>query len=242
MKKIIISNLKMNKNFNEFDSYLQTLKSEVKNFQNEIVLCPSSIYLDKLFSEKLKFSIGIQDIDHRNQGAATGSISATQVKNICEYAIVGHSERREVFKEHNEMIKEKISRCWENEITPILCIGESLKIREKGIEEIKKHLFSQLEETLNFNDNFQDIIIAYEPIWAIGTGLSATNNQILEVLEIISEKLSLISNSKNIPVLYGGSVNLDNFKDLQKISNLSGFLIGSASLDPNSLSKIINDF
>ena len=242
MKKIIISNLKMNKNFKEFDSYLQTLKSEVKNFQNEIVLCPSSIYLDKLFSEKLKFSIGIQDIDHRNQGAATGSISATQVKNICEYAIVGHSERREVFKEHNEMIKEKISRCWENEITPILCIGESLKIREKGIEEIKKHLFSQLEETLTTDSNWGEIIIAYEPIWAIGTGLSASKDETEEIVDILNEKLLYLSGKKPIPILYGGSVNFDNFKDFQSIANLSGFLIGSASLNSDTLSQIINEF
>ena len=140
------------------------------------------------------------------------------------------------------MIKEKISRCWENEITPILCIGESLKIREKGIEEIKKHLFSQLEETLNFNDNFQDIIIAYEPIWAIGTGNTATINDIIEMCDCIFSALnSLIPNKNNIPrCLYGGSVNNSNAKDILSISNIGGVLVGGASLDSTQFSKIIN--
>tara|TARA_B100000902_G_C27290615_1_gene906922 strand:+ start:1442 stop:2170 length:729 start_codon:yes stop_codon:yes gene_type:complete len=242
MKKYIVSNLKMNKNLNEFDNYLEELRSKITNFNNEIIICPSSIYLEKMFMKNYNFSIGIQDIDHRNEGAATGSIAATQIKEFCKYAIVGHSERRDVFKEDNAMIKEKLNRCWENEIIPILCIGESLNIRKKGIEEIKKHLLSQLEESLTYASNWEKILIAYEPIWAIGTGLSASKDETVEVMDILSEKLLKISDSKPIPILYGGSVNEDNFKDFQSIANLSGFLIGSASLNSDSLSKIINEF
>ena len=242
MKKYIVSNLKMNKNFKDFEKYLIELNSKITNFNNEIIICPSSIFIEKMSKTKINVSIGIQDIDHRNEGAATGSISATQIKNICKYAIVGHSERRDVFKEDNFMIKEKLSRCWENDITPILCIGESLKIRENGIKEIKEHLFYQLDNTLSPDSNWENIIVAYEPIWAIGTGLSATKNEIHEVTDLLNNKLSVLSNSYDIPVLYGGSVNDDNFKDFQNINSLSGFLIGSASLDPTILSKIINDF
>ena len=242
MKKYIVSNLKMNKNFKDFEKYLIELNSKITNFNNEIIICPSSIFIEKMSKTKINVSIGIQDIDHRDEGAATGSISATQIKNICKYAIVGHSERRDVFKEDNFMIKEKLSRCWENDITPILCIGESLKIRENGIKEIKEHLFFQLDNSLSPDSNWENIIVAYEPIWAIGTGLSATKNEILEITDLLNDKLSVLSNSYDIPVLYGGSVNDDNFKDFQNINSLSGFLIGSASLDPTILSKIINDF
>jgi triosephosphate isomerase len=242
MKKYIVSNLKMNKNFKDFEKYLIELNSKITNFNNEIIICPSSIFIEKMSKTKINVSIGIQDIDHRDEGAATGSISATQIKNICKYAIVGHSERRDVFKEDNFMIKEKLSRCWENDITPILCIGESLKIRENGIKEIKEHLFFQLDNSLSPDSNWENIIVAYEPIWAIGTGLSATKNEIQEITDLLNDKLSVLSNSYDIPVLYGGSVNDDNFKDFQNINSLSGFLIGSASLDPTILSKIINDF
>lgn len=242
MKKYIVSNLKMNKNFKDFEKYLIELNSKITNFNNEIIICPSSIFIEKMSKTKINVSIGIQDIDHRDEGAATGSISATQIKNICKYAIVGHSERRDVFKEDNFMIKEKLSRCWENDITPILCIGESLKIRENGIKEIKEHLFFQLDNSLSPDSNWENIIVAYEPIWAIGTGLSATKNEIQEITDLLNDKLSVLSNSYDIPVLYGGSVNDDNFKDFQNINSLSGFLIGSASLDPTIISKIINDF
>jgi len=242
MKKYIVSNLKMNKNFKEFDNYLESLRSKITNFNNEIVICPSSIYLEKMFKKKYNFSIGIQDIDHRNEGAATGSIAATQIKDLCNFALVGHSERRDVFKEDNAMIKEKLYRCWENEIIPILCIGESLIVRKNGIEEIKNHLFSQLEETLTTDSNWGEIIIAYEPIWAIGTGLSASKDETEEIVDILNEKLLYLSGKKPIPILYGGSVNFDNFKDFQSIANLSGFLIGSASLNSDSLSQIINEF
>ena len=242
MKKYIVANLKMNKNIENFQTYLSSLSSSVKNFNNEIIICPSSIFLQKLFNLNTKFSIGIQDVDHREEGAATGSIAATQINGICKYAIVGHSERREVFFENNLMIKEKLKRCWENEITPILCIGESLKIRKKGIQEVKKHLFSQLEDSLSLNSNWKNLIIAYEPIWAIGTGLSASKNEVSEISDLLSEKLYALSNLSSIPILYGGSVNENNFKDFQNIKSLSGFLIGSASLDSSTLSKIINNF
>ena len=157
MRKYVVANLKMNKNAKDFESYLSSLSSNVKNFKNEIIICPSSIFVEKFFNLKTKFSIGIQDLDHRQEGAATGSIAATQINGICKYAIVGHSERREVFFENNLMIKEKLHRSWENEITPILCIGESLKIREKGIEEVKKHLFSQLDDSLSSDSNWKNL-------------------------------------------------------------------------------------
>ena len=188
-----------------------------------------------------KIHIGIQDIDHREEGSATGSISASQVKEICKYAIIGHSERRETFFETNEIIREKLLRCWENHITPILCVGESLEIRNKGLDKVKEHLFFQLEKSLSSDAKWKDLIIAYEPIWAIGSGNSASKNEAFEIIELINGKLDTMSGGINIPVLYGGSVNVENFKDFLSIEKISGLLIGSASLHPEDLSKIINN-
>ena len=242
MKNYIIANLKMNKNSKEFEQYISEINSRIKNSKDEIIICPSNIFIKQINLSKFKFSIGIQDIDHRNEGASTGSIAATQIKDICKYAIVGHSERRDVFKEDNLMIKQKLIRCWENDITPILCIGEPINIRKIGIDEIVKFLYSQIDEVLSQNSNFEKLIIAYEPIWAIGTGISASINEVTEISDLLSKKLIEISSLKNIPILYGGSVNESNFKDFIKIKNLSGFLIGSASLDYEVLSNIVNDF
>ncbi|MCH2494596.1 MAG: triose-phosphate isomerase [Dehalococcoidia bacterium] len=238
MKKYIVANLKMNKNFDQFENYLENLNLQKNN--NEIIICPSNIFLEKIYKRDLPISIGAQDVDHRVEGAATGSTSAAQIKNICDYTLVGHSERRETFSENNFMIGEKLLRCWENSITPILCVGENLEIRKSGIKNVENHLYSQITQSLNDNSNFEKLIIAYEPIWAIGTGLSASIKEVSEVSEILKNKLLEISNIE-ISILYGGSVNLSNYKELLAISSISGLLIGSASLDPKVFSEISNN-
>jgi len=237
----IIANLKMNKTIAESKSYLNLLNENIRNFNNKIVICPSNISLFHFANEIQGMSLGIQDIDHREQGQGTGSISASQVKDICEFAIVGHSERRETFFENNKTLSEKLKILWKNNMTPIFCIGENQEVRDKGFEAVKKHINKQLKESLFENSDWENLLVAYEPIWAIGTGLSASPEQASEVISLIHEIIKEISGGIDVPILYGGSVNEENHLDFQKEEGINGLLIGSACLDPITFSKIINN-
>tara|TARA_B100001167_G_C16756057_1_gene298781 strand:- start:722 stop:1453 length:732 start_codon:yes stop_codon:yes gene_type:complete len=237
----IIANLKMNKTIAESKSYLNLLNENIRNFNNKIVICPSNISLFHFANEIQGMSLGIQDIDHREQGQGTGSISASQVKDICEFAIVGHSERRETFFENNKTLSEKLKILWKNKMTPIFCIGENQEVRDKGFEAVKKHLNNQLKDSLFENSDWENLLVAYEPIWAIGTGLSASPEQASEVITLIHEIIKEISGGIDIPILYGGSVNEENHLHFQNEEKINGLLIGSACLDPITFSKIINN-
>ena len=239
----IIANLKMNKTIAESKSYLNLLNENIRNFnnKNKIVICPSNISLFHFANEIQGMSLGIQDIDHREQGQGTGSISASQVKDICKFAIVGHSERRETFFENNKTLSEKLKILWKNKMTPIFCIGENQEVRDKGFEAVKKHLNNQLKDSLFENSDWENLLVAYEPIWAIGTGLSASPEQASEVITLIHEIIKEISGGIDIPILYGGSVNEENHLHFQNEEKINGLLIGSACLDPIKFSKIINN-
>ena len=151
------------------------------------------------------------------------------------YSIIGHSESREFLGETNEDIFDKYSQLIKHSIKPIICIGESSKVREDNL--FSTFITEQLEL---FKDVEDELIIAYEPIWAIGTGLSASIKEVSEVSEMLKNKLLEISNIE-ISILYGGSVNLSNYKELLAVSSISGLLIGSASLDPKVFSEISNN-
>lgn len=232
--KIVIGNQKSyldNHEINEFVKELQSI-----NFHN-VIICPSSIYFDK-FKDK-EILLGSQNVSSYPKGATTGELSAEQLKSIgVNFSIVGHSERRELLKESNDDISLKIKCLLENHMVPILCIGETPIEREEGTA--KEVLSSQLKGALeNIPSEFvEKVIIAYEPIWAIGTGLVPTNEEITEIAKYIRDFLKEHYNSSPI-VLYGGSVNQKNIDELNKIDIVDGYLIGGASTKIQEFLNII---
>lgn len=222
--KLVVANLKMNKTKEEMIIYKKTLEENIEN--NNLIICPQDIYLDFMISQNYK--VGAQDLYIENSGSYTGENSPDALESIgVTYGIVGHSERRKHFNETNDFINKKIKAALTNNIIPILCIGESLEERELKEEILKKQLEECLKEITG------EIIIAYEPIWAIGTGKLPTTKEITEVISFIKT----ISKNK---VIYGGSINLENIEEIINLENIDGVLIGGASLNPNNLINIFN--
>lgn len=207
---------------------------------NEVVVCPSYIYID-LYNDKSNFIVGAQNVSEKGNGASTGEISAEQLKYLgAGYCIVGHSERRDEQKETSEMLYNKIVNLLNNDIKPIFCIGEHLEDKEKGITKdvIGKQIlevFDKLDVNL-----LNNIVIAYEPIWAIGTGLTPTNEEIIDTTQYIKD---LVSDKYNVEllVLYGGSVSKKNIDELNLMSIVDGYLIGGASTKVEDFSYIIEN-
>ena len=221
---IVVLNNKSNLEKQEFINYLNNLKNVKTN--NTLILCPT--YLNIPLVDGIL--LGSQNVSKFDDGAYTGEISAKQLKSYgVKYSIVGHSERREYQKETNEDIKEKVIKLIENDITPILCIGESKEERQNNTYK------EVLKEELSILDGIEkDVIIAYEPIWSIGTGIIPTNSEIQEVFELIK---SILPNNK---VLYGGSANNDNIDTLKQLDIIDGYLLGGLSLKPDKLEEFLN--
>lgn len=245
-KYYIAANWKMNltqrdaiKLAKEIDANTKPLDSNV-----EVIMCVPFIHIQSI-SEQLSnsaISVGAQNCNENQAGAYTGEISAEMIKSYnSEYVILGHSERREYYKESNELINRKIKIALENKLKVILCIGEQLEERKE--EKTNFVLNTQLKECLIGIDKelYTNIIIAYEPIWAIGTGLTPTIDQINETHNVIRNYLIEIIGSKGIsvPILYGGSLNENNAGGILKIKEVSGGLIGGASLKSEGFTKII---
>lgn len=231
MSKLLVANLKMNLTKDEIINYKKVL--EESNIDN-IIICPSSIHLPFLLSDK--YEVGSQNGYFINKGAYTGEISFYQLKDMgINYSIIGHSERRNIFNENNGLIFNKLKSCIENNILPILCIGENKE------ERLGSKTIDVINEELKYipYDMFNEIIIAYEPIWAIGTGLIPTMSEISEVLTYIKKILN--EKEKSVKVLYGGSVNISNIKEICSLDNCDGVLIGGASNDPNNLINMYNE-
>ncbi len=228
-KKYCIANFKMNKTVVETNNYIakltQYLNLDKEAYKTDIVICPPFTSLNI----KSLITIGSQNINSQESGAYTGEISAEMIKDIdVEYVILGHSERREYFKESDEEINKKVNTALSYNLTPILCLGENLEQRKNNlIEEILKNQLSKCLKNIDSN-----IIIAYEPVWAIGTGETATSKIITETHQIIRNILNDIGfDGEKISILYGGSVNRNNAKELIALNEVDGFLIGGASLD-----------
>lgn len=221
-------------------------RSDVVNFIEEtkkgkcenVIICPSSLYLD-LYLEKSKYMIGAQNVSEKQKGATTGEDAAEQLKSLgVTYSIVGHSERRADQKETSPMLVNKIKRLHEYDITPIFCIGEHLEEKEAGTTKdvVGKQImevFDNLEE-----DEMEKIVIAYEPIWSIGTGKIPTNEDIIDVTNYIKDLVQDKYN-KELLVLYGGSVNKGNVDILNQIDVVDGYLIGGASTKPEEFLYIM---
>lgn len=226
---ILILNNKCNLTNKEFLEYIEFLNNIKTN--HDLVLCPSFIYLNQLDSDFIKK--GSQNVSAYKNGAYTGEISALQLKNIgVEYTIVGHSERRKYQNEDNTIVNQKIKQLIDNQIIPILCVGESKDEKETG--KTIDSIYLDLTEGLKDITDKDKIIIAYEPLWAIGTGETPTKEEIDNVLLKIKEKYP------NNKLIYGGSVNENNIDEFKESSLINGFLLGGLSLKVDSLSKFLN--
>ena len=244
-KKFIAGNWKMHKNKTDALLYLKDFKLNVKNVTDtEIVLCVPSTLLS-VVNEKVKDSninLAAQNIHHEESGAFTGEICAKMVKDFVNYVVIGHSERRKYFNETNEIINKKIRAALKHDLKIIFCIGETLDQRNNN--ETKSTIETQLREGLNGlnHENIKNVIIAYEPVWAIGTGNTATSKQAQEVHEFIRQLINDLYNAEiasNLIIIYGGSVNPNNANEILSMKDINGCLPGGASLDPSSFIKII---
>ena len=244
-KPLIAGNWKMNLIPEEAGFILDKLMT-VKEKEVELLICPSFIALP-LASEKLKNSfikLGAQNMYPEIKGAFTGEISPNMLKALrCEYVICGHSERRTLLGESNDFIRRKVSCALSHNIIPILCVGESQKDRTEGMTEecIRKQIFTALSDLKR--KELSRIVVAYEPIWAIGTGISATATDAEKVAKFIRNELTCAFGkqvAEEIRNLYGGSVNITNITDFMHCSNIDGALIGGASLKPTEFIEIYN--
>ena len=240
-KFIIAGNWKMNKTPLEGKLFINELKSMVEGIQNtKVIFFPAYTGLADIVVQA-PFYLGAQNCHWEGSGAFTGEISIEMLKDCnVNYIIVGHSERRQLFKETDKDINNKIKAILTSKLKPLICIGESIEDRNAMLTE--NFLQRQLEEGLEGVKSINDCIIAYEPIWAIGTGETANKDQISDAHEFIKSVLkNLYPESYNCPILYGGSVNSRNAKELIQIKGVDGFLIGGASLNIESFTSIINN-
>ncbi|MBS1537947.1 MAG: triose-phosphate isomerase [Bacteroidetes bacterium] len=241
-RKHIVANWKMNTTISEARELAQNLASH--EFPNaQIVLCPPAVNLAIVAEciEGSKIQLGAQNCYYESKGAFTGEISPEMLVAVgCTYVILGHSERRHIFNETNEMIQKKVIAAVSAGLIPIICIGETLDERKAG--KTLSVVETQLRDAtrLLFDKGIFNIIIAYEPVWAIGTGLSATPEQAEEIHTFIrntsTKDFGVIT--QQIPLLYGGSVNESNAQSLLQKPNIDGFLVGGASLKPESFLAI----
>ena len=244
-EKIIAGNWKMNKNPEETKEYFEKFNKLVKECDNKIIICTP--FVDLLVAENSKganIAIGAQNMHFEEKGAYTGEVSGKMLKSMqIEYVIIGHSERREYFNETDESVNKKIKTALKEDLTPILCVGETLEERESG--KAKEKVVSQIRKDFSEIDatNAIKVIIAYEPIWAIGTGKTASKEDANEACKWIRDEIRSLYQDEvanQIEILYGGSVKSSNAKDLFEMSDIDGGLVGGASLDPEEFAKIAN--
>lgn len=231
--KLIVGNIKMNLKFGDIYSYLK----KFENIDNpNLIICPSYIYIPYFL--KYSFKVGSQDVCCSSSTSCTGEISAEQLKSIgVSYTLIGHSERRQKLRETDLDINKKIKNSLKENIKVILCVGETKEQRDL----LKKDIIlkKQLQKALLDIDDIKNIIIAYEPVWSVGTNQIPSNKEITDTVNYIRQ---IIFNKyhKFIKVLYGGSINEKNIDKFNEIKNIDGYLIGSASINPDKFIKIIN--
>lgn len=243
-KPIIAGNWKMNNTASEGVALVNALKPLVKNADCEVVVCVPAIDIPAV-SEALKGSniaLGAQNVHFEIKGAFTGEISANMLKEYgVKYVIIGHSERRQYFGETDETVNKRTLTALNAGLTPIVCVGESLEERETGKTE--SVLDKQLTDGLKGIEDITKIVIAYEPVWAIGTGKTATSGQANETIGYIRKKIGELFCPKcaeKLRIQYGGSMNAGNCKELMAMPEIDGGLIGGASLKPNDFAAIAN--
>ena len=245
-RKVIAGNWKMNMLPNEAIEYIQSFEPLVKDAEAEVILCVpyTDLFYCLMNAQGTNIKIGAQNMHFAETGAYTGEVSGKMLKSIgVEYVIIGHSERRQYYNETDETVNKKLKAAFENELKPIVCVGESLEERESGkTEEI---ITSQTRLALEglTKEQVKATIIAYEPIWAIGTGKTATSEDANNSIKAIREEVKRIYGeevSEEVIIQYGGSVKSSNAKELFSTSDIDGGLVGGASLKPDEFSKIVN--
>lgn len=241
-QKFIAGNWKMNKTVKETKLFLEELKAKVKNANCEVAVLVPAIDL-QVAVETLKeteIKVGAQNCYFEEKGAFTGEISPVMLRDLgVTYVVVGHSERRSLFYETDDVVNKKIKAVLAQKMSPIFCVGETQEEREAGKE--KEIVKKQLETGLIGVTTLQNVVIAYEPVWAIGTGLTATVDQAQEMCEFIRDCLAdmFADESVTVTIQYGGSMNGGNAKELLSCKDINGGLIGSASLKVEDFKKII---
>jgi len=248
-KKIAAANWKMNTTVHEGNALLSDLLNQDRSSDVEVVICAPCTHLYALgqaVEKESNVQLGAQNMSQHAKGAFTGEVSADMIKSCkASHVVIGHSERRQYFSENDELLSEKLGVALKNNLTPIFCCGESLDIRKSGNH--VDYVIEQLTTSLSpySADELEDLVIAYEPIWAIGTGETATPDQAQEMHHAIRTFLKEKFGSKmaeHTPILYGGSVKPNNAVELFANPDVDGGLVGGASLDPSGFAQIINSF
>lgn len=245
-KKIIVGNWKMNLNTHEASLYLHKLSSMIKAHRDVVVvLAPTLLALQSLSLQidRRVFKLASQNLYWRDHGAFTGEVSATQLRGVVDYAIIGHSERRHIFHESDKDVRNKVQAAIRNNIRPILCVGETATERADG--ETAATLHDQLIGGLTniTSEELDQVVVAYEPVWAIGTGCNALPDDVKKATNTIRSQIKHLYGpeaSKKIAILYGGSVTADSAADYLAIDGINGLLVGNTSLDAHVFTEIIN--
>lgn len=244
-KKLIVGNWKMNLGVHEASVFVHHLANDIPVHRDvEVVLAPTMLTLQTLSLQidRRQFKLAAQNFYWRDQGAYTGEVSATQLRGLVEYALVGHSERRHVFHEHDKDIRDKVQAAIRNDISPILCIGETAheKSNNETIEVIHDQLLGGLANVTS--EEFDKVVIAYEPVWAIGTGDNATPDDVKNAVRAIRRQIAHLygqASAEAVRILYGGSVKADSAPAYLAIDGVDGLLVGGASLVKESFSVIV---
>ncbi|MDM5315227.1 triose-phosphate isomerase [Fictibacillus sp. b24] len=245
-KPIIAGNWKMNKTLSEARSFVEEVKGLVPSAEAvDSVICAPALFLDCLADEAegTPLAIGAQNMHFEESGAFTGEISPVMLKDLnVQYVILGHSERRELFGETDELVNQKTHAAFKHGLTPIVCVGETLEQREA--DKTKNVVKEQTEKSLSglTDEQMKQTVIAYEPVWAIGTGKTASSEDANEVCayirSVVADQFSQ-DVADAVRIQYGGSVKPDNIKELMGMSDIDGALVGGASLEPKSYLQLL---
>ncbi len=246
-KTIVAANWKMNKDVDEASEFVYAFQEEMKNVDPnaEVVICPPFIALDAVAEllRESEFKLGAQNLHYENDGAFTGEISARMLKSLgVHYVIVGHSERRQFFGETDDIVAKKVKKALSTDLKVILCVGESLSERDGGVTE--KVLERQVKAALDglTAQQLASLVVAYEPIWAIGTGRNATPQQAQDAHAFIRSTVAGMFGKEvaaSLTIQYGGSVKPENAAELLSRPDVDGALVGGASLKADSFAKIV---
>lgn len=243
-RSLVIGNWKMNGSVQQMKSLIKDLSEVNLSSDVDVVVCPVSVYLSaaKVLLPK-NIMLGAQNVAAFSDGAYTGEVSSTMLADVgVAYCIIGHSERRDYFSESNENVAEKVLKCLASELVPVVCVGELLEQRQS--EQTLAVIAEQVDAVLSTvsDEQLDKLVFAYEPVWAIGTGLTASPEQAQEVHAFIRQKISdkSVDAAQRVQILYGGSVKADNADLLFSQSDIDGGLIGGASLVAESFAAIVN--